>query len=67
MSLPRWWFPCLVIAEDGGRGLFSRATNCGRGMSACNLPDREVLPAEGSGGCARWLGCRGCESEQKDV
>ena len=50
MSLPQWWFLCLVVAADGGRGLFSRATNYGRGMSVCDLPDREVHPAGWSGG-----------------
>ena len=56
MSLPRWWFLCLVVAEDGGQGLLSRAMMCGRGMRACDLPARKVLPAEGSDGCARWPG-----------
>ena len=67
MSLPQWWFLCLVVAADGGRGLFSHATNYGRGMSACDLPAREVLPAGGVAGttdCApgRCTDCGGAMS-----
>ena len=47
------------------KGLVSLVADCGRSMSACDLPDREVIPAEGSGGVYEvsglrrvWLRCR---------
>ena len=46
--------------------MFSRATKCGRGTSAYDLPDRDVLPAKGSDGCARWLGWGAVEAVRAD-